>query len=436
MLNVLKYTVRGYFQKLVREGEQFQRWLTTLAQLDCEGEHYRRDFQLAALREAVMHANSIPFWRRRFAECGIDPLNVASVEDLKKLPLLTKQEVQSNLSSLVSPHAKKLLLSKGLTSGTTGSPGIYYRDLRSVNFENAMTWFIRSKTGMKPGCRLAWLRGDLVVPSSKHEPAFWVRNFAEKKLLVSTYHLVPKYKREILDAIASFHPAGAYAYPSAAYILARWCRELDTKLPFLNLHTSSETLLAEQRELIRSTLDGRWVDNYGQAERVNFFASLDSDDYHVHSEYGVTELIPHSDGLYEIVGSSLHNYAMPLFRYRTGDVVRSLDESGAERPIIRGLSGRKEDFVRLPDGRLIGRLDLVFKGLTNIVEGQIYQVSPGSIVLRIVREDGYCADNQLKLLRNARDRLGHEVELSVEYLERIPRSNDNKFRFVVSNVTH
>ena len=125
---------------------------------------------------------------------------------------------------------------------------------------------------------------------------------------------------------------------------------------------------------------------------------------------------------------------MPLFRYRTGDIIESLLEDGDRRPIIKGLKGRKEDFVRLPDGRLIGRLDLVFKGLKNILEGQIYQPEPEKIILRIVREPDYSEYNEAKLMHNARERLGYEVELTVEYLKQIPRSKQNKFKFVISNV--
>ena len=148
----------------------------------------------------------------------------------------------------------------------------------------------------------------------------------------------------------------------------------------------------------------------------------------------MTELLPLGEGRYEVVGSTLHNYAMPLFRYRTGDIVESVEEDDLDRPIGRGLAGRIEDFVRLPDNRLIGRLDLVFKGLRNIIEGQIYQPHAEKIIVRVVSEPDYSQEDEAKLLHNARQRLGDEVELSIEYLDRIPRTKQNKFKFVISDV--
>lgn len=435
MFNIIKINTRGYFNRLVREGYKFHKFLHLLNALDSENEEYRRDFQLAALNRILSHAYAkIPFWHSVLDQSGLNPGNLRSVDDLKKLPLLSKKEIQKDITSFLDPSTRKVFLSKGLTSGTTGSPGVFYRDFRSVNFENAITWSIRSKAGMHHKSRMVWLRGDIVAPPQKKVPPFWIVNKGENKLVVSTYHLIPEYQLNIIDQIRQYQPIGAFAYPSAAYILARWCKQLGQTMPFRNLHTSSETILEEQQEVIRSTLRGQWVDIYGQAERVNLLASFDDGDYNVYTEYGVTELLPHGDNRFEIIGSTLHNYAMPLFRYRTGDIVTSFSDGGNERPKIKGLSGRQEDFVRLPDNRLIGRLDLVFKGLHNIIEGQIYQKEIDNIIIRIVRDNGYLSEDEEKLMKNARLRLGHDVKISIQYADKIKRTHQNKFKFVVSDI--
>ena len=237
-----------------------------------------------------------------------------------------------------------------------------------------------------------------------------------------------------MGKIHEFQPAGAFAYPSAASILASWCLQTGRALPFPNLHTSSETVLVQQREIIDNVLKGHWLDHYGQAERVNLFASINGGEYRDYSEYGVTELLPLENGKYEVIGSTLHNYAMPLFRYQTGDIVEQRRDDGAGRPLIKGLVGRKEDFIVLPDGRAIGRIDLVFKGLKNIEEGQFYQPSLKYIIIRVVPTPMYSKDDESILLQNARERLGNEIELIVEYIDKIPRTNSGKIKFVISDV--
>lgn len=57
-------------------------------------------------------------------------------------------------------------------------------------------------------------------------------------------------------------------------------------------------------------------------------------------------------------------------------------EDGNNRPIIYRISGWKEDFIILPDGSMLGRLYLIFKGLESIEQGQIYQPSKQPFILR------------------------------------------------------
>jgi phenylacetate-CoA ligase len=275
----------------------------------------------------------------------------------------------------------------------------------------------------------------MVVPASRRNPPFWLKIIGDNVLIVSTYHLIPKYKTEILAAIDRFKPTAAWAYPSAAFILARWCEEIGRNLPFANLHTSSETVLEEQRKSISSCITGTWIDQYGLTERVSLFAGFNNENYYDYTEYGVTELLQLDNEKHEILGSTLHNYAMPLFRYRTGDIVEARELDDFNRPIIKGLAGRKEDCVILKDGRMIGSLDLVFKGLKNIREGQIYQPSVDVIRLRVVPGPQYTDEDEKKLLRNCRQRINEDVTVKIDYLGSIPKNKDGKFKFVVSDVT-
>lgn len=435
MLTSLRFTVNGYFRRLVRESQGFRDWLHVVERLERENEGFRKDFQLACLKEITSHAaKNIPFWQKRFADYDFDLQEIQSVEGLKALPLLTKKEVLANYKDLISRRAWRIFMTKGFTSGTTGSPAVFLRDHRSILLENAILWQLRRQVGMKLGSRLVWLRGDIVVPASKKEPPFWARDWGQNFLKISTYHLISQYKHDILRKIDEFLPSGAFAYPSAVSILASWCLQTGCTLPFPNLHTSSETVLVQQREKINIVLQGHWLDHYGQAERVNLFASINGGEYRDYSEYGVTELLPLENGKYEVIGSTLHNYAMPLFRYQTGDIVEQRRDDGIGRPIIKGLVGRKDDSIVLPDGRTVGRLALVLKGLKNIVEGQFYQPSPENIIIRLVPTPTYSEDDEAILVKNARERLGNEIGLTVEYMDKIPRTNSGKLKFVISDV--
>ncbi len=96
------------------------------------------------------------------------------------------------------------------------------------------------------------------------------------------------------------------------------------------------------------------------------------------------EIEPHEEGPEdwvrgEVIATGFANRAMPLFRYRTGDVATLRKHAGCScgrsRPIIEELDGRIEDYVVTPDGRRIGRMDHVFKDALLVKEAQILQSS-------------------------------------------------------------
>jgi phenylacetate-CoA ligase len=102
--------------------------------------------------------------------------------------------------------------------------------------------------------------------------------------------------------------------------------------------------------------------------------------------------------------------------------------------VVDSIDGRKEDYVVLPSGARLGRLDHIFKDLTQIREAQIYQPNRETLIFRIVKRDDYTADSEQRLLEEARKRLGDEVSIQVEYLAALERGKTGKLRFVVSGV--
>lgn len=429
-------SVKSYLQSLIREGRRFKKLKGELRRLNNQGELQRKEYQLTKLREIACYAqNNIPYWKRIFEEYDFQPEKLQDVSELKVLPLLNKKIVQADLQSFLPiSFGKRFYSTKGYTSGTTGTPGIFYRDYSSINFENAMIHSVRERINVKSKSRLLILRGSNLVPASQKKPPFWINDYGNNSFLLSSYHLNEQYKEQIIDEVEKQKIDCAFAYPSSVYLLASWCKKLNRSLPFKKLHTSSETVLDYQREIIRDTLIGDWLDHYGQAERVNFFASYNSKSFLEYSEYGVSEYLKSSEYGYEVIGSTLHNYLMPLFRYQTGDVVERVKQVGDSRPQVTGLLGRVEDFVHLPDGTMVGRLDLIFKGLEHIEECQIIQENKQELKFCLVKMEEFSDCDERKLISNIRSYLGNEFKLSIVFVDSLQRTKNGKFKFVVNKI--
>ena len=98
------------------------------------------------------------------------------------------------------------------------------------------------------------------------------------------------------------------------------------------------------------------------------------------------------------------------------------------------ITGRIEDVIVTADGRYMSRLDFVFKGLPSVEEAQMIQETPDNLRLRIVRRPAYTEQDTAKILSNLQERLGTYLKVDLEFVERIPRTSNGKFRYVISKV--
>ena len=95
--------------------------------------------------------------------------------------------------------------------------------------------------------------------------------------------------------------------------------------------------------------------------------------------------------------------------------------------------GRIDDYVLTRDNRKIGRLDHIYKGLTNIKEGQIIQMSKGECVLKIVKADKTKQIDENSLINNFKALVGSDMTTRIEYKNEIDKGKNGKFKAVINN---
>ena len=87
-----------------------------------------------------------------------------------------------------------------------------------------------------------------------------------------------------------------------------------------------------------------------------------------------------------------------------------------------------------PDGRLIGRLDHIFKKQVDILEAQIRQDSKEALEVLLVPDKTFTQKSERLLIGEIRRRLGDEIHIDIRQVDTIPRERNGKFRAVKSNV--
>ncbi len=402
-----------------------------------------RHYQFKKLCNIIHYAYyHVPYYRRLFDQNGIKPEDIRSLTDIDRIPVLEKEDIRLHHKEMVARTKFVPILYRCNSSGTTGKPITLYRNLDNVGFEHALIMRQYAWGGIQPWERIATLRGELIADGKIEKEQYWTFSSAENRLVMSSYHISEDTVESYVNALKRFNPAAIDGYPSSLYALAKLMLERNIRIPLKAVFTSSETLLTSQKQVIEYVFACRAIDYYGMAERVAAIHTCEYGQYHIIPEYGYVELIncDNNDGdYYEIIGTSLTNFAMPLIRYRTGDIIKIPENPDycpccRNYPVVEKIIGRMDDYIVTPSGKLIGRLDHIFKGISNVIQAQLFQPDREHIVLRIVPDKSYREQDGKNILNNLEKRLGEKMLFEIERLSDIPRGGRGKFKSVVSKV--
>lgn len=437
------FGIQCWLKKFYRRGARFQQYTKALSRSYRFSPEELQAYQNNLLSKMVRHCyEHVPYYQETFQQLGLTPADVQTREDLHKLPIIDKKTVQADIQRFVSKKHVNMLCNVGKTSGSTGMPGKFIRDFDAINFEHACVWRYWQQAGDNGKRRLS-LRGDIIVPSSQEEPPFWRYNPANHELQMSSYHLSRRNSIHYIQKIMEFQPRILYAGPSMAHVLAKFFRLHNVPYQFDAVFTSSESLEPEVRSYIEEVFRCKIFDWYGQAERVAAIGQCKAGNYHIQEDYSVVELLPSEDGgSYELVGTQLYNYAMPLLRYRTQDYVY-LRENGQEHTrcacgcsfrTLERILGRAYGYLLTPEGYHIAITAHIPVGVDNVIETQFYQERQGEVVLKVLSNGKFSALDRERLISNTLKHTSPHMKVFVEEVDEIPRGPNGKFINIINKV--
>jgi phenylacetate-CoA ligase len=388
------------------------------------------------------------YYREAMDSLGIQPSDIRGASDLPRLPLLTRETVRTHLRELLTASQPLKGWLHGHTSGTTGSPLSLWYDRETCVMNDAVDWRQKVWGGMTNRDWIGIFLGRVIVPTARSAPPFWRVNTIHRQVWFSSFHLSEGNLNHYVNEIRRRGLRFLEGYPSTMFILAQHVVNTGVSLPMQAVFTSSETLHQIQRETIEQAFGCRPFDFYGHAERTIFATECElHSGKHLAEEYGYTEVVnaaglPVDDGTPGyLVGTSYHNAAMPMIRYRTGDIstIRTdRCECGRSLRRIESVATKAEDIVVTPDGRLVSPSILThpFKPFPQILESQIIQDARNHILVKIVPSTEFSPAHQAQLLGEIARRLGSGMRIDVELVDAIPREPSGKFRWIISRVDH
>lgn len=405
-------------------------------------------FRDARLRELVRHAwERVPYYRRLFGRHGITPRDIGGVADLAAIPTTSKKTLQAlPAEDLLARGVDAERLVAHRTSGSTGLPFTVRRTWLEERVLNAFRWRALRTFGLRATDRRVYVgisrpldpRNDRLPQRLLHRLGF------RPHTIVDCHQPVEAIVRQICEV----HPDVIAGLSGALWRVALSASAAERRLlrPRF-VYAAGEVLTPEMRRQIGQALAVPVYDAYGSHE-FNLIAwqCAQTGVYHTCDDLLVVEVLadgkpvaPGERG--ELVGTSLHSFAMPFIRFRLGDIVtKGTEQCACGQPFstIRAIEGRMHDFFPLPDGRVVlpsAIVGILVRHAPWLGEYRMIQETMERIVLRAVPLFAPSVAEIGRVRGMVESYLGAGVRFEVELLAEIPPDPGGKTRLSRSLVS-
>ena len=314
--------------------------------------------QIERLRKTISQCMHTEFYRKRFADRHIAPDDIRTLDDLRRIPFTTKQDLRDGYPFKLSAVPLSRVVRLHSSSGTTGTPTVILHTQKDLDeWANAVARCLYM-VGLRPG--------DIFQNSSGYGMFTGGLGFqyGAERLGMLTVPAAAGNTRRQIKFITDFGTTALHAIPSYAGRLFEVMEEMgldprrDTKLHTLII--GAEPHSEEQRRRIEQMLGVKAYNSFGMSEMCGpgvAFECTEQNGLHIWEDYYIVEIVdpvtlePVPEGeVGELVLTTINREAMPLLRYRTRDLTRILPGAcpcGRQHLRLDRMKGRSDDMIIL-----------------------------------------------------------------------------------------
>lgn len=397
----------------------------------------------------------VPYYRSLFKELHLHPKDIRKIEDLEKLPLLTKETIKARWEEFKPTTLSSMKFDSIATGGSTGTP-LQYRLSSDDRFLGAALLYRGwGYGGYNLGDRMVMVAGTSLDINTKTRVVTRAHEIARNMRKFSSFDMGESEMRQYAATLSSFSPRFIRGYASSIYFFARWLEGNDIDVPPVDaVFTTAEKLMPHMRKTIGEMFGCDVYDNYGlQDGGVSAYECSEHSGLHIDTERSIMEVVDSSahqvvngEGL--ILATSLHNYSMPFIRYSTGDIGFLSDKEcacGRHHLILDNIVAREKEYLVTPTCRVIhgaAFIGLIFillessafpDTVNQIRQYQIIQRSKEALEIRLVCDEPL-PDEVLEYIQNLVSERFDGWRMEFEYVDAIDQTGAGKFKFIINEM--
>ncbi|MBC7080944.1 MAG: phenylacetate--CoA ligase family protein [Thermoplasmatales archaeon] len=323
-------------------------------------------YQDKAIRRVIRYAYKVPLYYEKYKKAGIKPEDVRGIEDLKKLPVVTKEDMINSYPDKILPKNYKKNKISVSTSGSSGKAITIFKDIECIMIEAIFALRPLLTYGINWRKDRITNIGDFSVPRTSDEEC--LRKGLMKNL--SSFFSLRNYQnlyageevKNLLEKIEEFSPKLIIGYPSVLMGLA-YLRKKQGKVSPHYIISSGEVLDDYSRKYVEEAFNSKVLNLYATTEGGSIAFECLQKSFHINSDFSYVEILDknfeevNEGELGNVVITRLHASATPIIRYSGLNDIASLSSQkcncGQKTPLLECLGGRRKDAIILEGGALI-----------------------------------------------------------------------------------
>ena len=377
------------------------------------------------------------FYRELYDRNNIDVYADFTFEDFSRFPILNREDIHAAgpklLSSAVTPAQRR----KDRTGGSTGVPTEIWLGPEERGWRDSGMEHFFQTLSVPEGSRTALLWGHHLDPKGSDSLRDRYQAFVSNIRWFDTLRLSPATLEAYHQELERFKPACIIAYASplgylAEHILSRGYKP---SYPTRCLITGAEKLWSRHRRSIEEAFGRPVHERYGSRDAGCLGVQLNANsfDFTIDWSWAIVEPELRQEDS-PILVTKLHADAMPMIRYRIGDIGRFPAGSKPGHPtfVLSEVLGRVLDRIVMPDGRWISgeQVPHLMKDFP-VREFLCWQREDYSVELQIVPQNGFNEDNRRQIEQTLKANLPG-LPITIELKDAVVRTKSNKWRPVIS----